>query len=263
MRATTWPSVTMSPTLTARSVMRPFDRALTSNTPPLLTSIPEHGTSCATLPRKPQSTAVARTMPRAVRMIQPRASVTCMSWSSCSGDERRSSETLRKTFIGASPRDGRVLPSWRRHQVSHRHPEGVWIAFDEPAALEAQDRDGDGVVALALDVREQCAGQRVLGLDQIKEGGAAQLEPSLDRLYAGLEQADRLRRLAHRCLGVSHCLEAHHHAGRDAPADVVASEVALVVDGAALHHLAAGGRARQRDVQAELDERIEARLALV
>ena len=72
-------SGTVSPTLTARSVMRPVDGALTSNTPPLLTSIPEHGTSCEMLPRKPQSTAVTRTTLSADRMIQPRASVTCMS----------------------------------------------------------------------------------------------------------------------------------------------------------------------------------------
>src|SRR5215468_10121977 len=162
----------MSPTRTARSVMRPFDSALTSNTPPLLTSIPEHGTSCEMLPRKPQSTAVARTVPNADRMIQPRASVTCMSWSSCSGDLRRSSDTLRKTFIiRVPPRDDGFLPSWRCHQVGHRHRQGAAVALQEPTALEAQGRDGDGVVALALDVGDQGAGQRVLGLDEIEEGG--------------------------------------------------------------------------------------------
>jgi len=43
------------------------------------------------------------------------------------------------------------------------------------------------VVVLALDLGEQGVGQLILGLNEVEQGGGAELELALDRLDAGLD----------------------------------------------------------------------------
>ena len=80
-----------------------------SETPPWRSRMPSPWASVGMEPQIPQPSAASSKAPRPARASQPRGSVTCTSWSSCSGEESRSSATLRKITARAPLRSRRTV----------------------------------------------------------------------------------------------------------------------------------------------------------
>ena len=80
----------------------PAEGVSTAKSPPPRMNMPWSLTLVVTVPIRPHATAASTTAPIASSAIQLRRDVIRMSWSSCSGEESRSSELCRKMVdIGA------------------------------------------------------------------------------------------------------------------------------------------------------------------
>ena len=79
--------------------MGPADGETTSSTPPLLSSMPVPLSRSGKRPSELQITAITSNKPMLASAIQLLEPVTCVSWSSCSGDDRRSTATLRNRVL--------------------------------------------------------------------------------------------------------------------------------------------------------------------
>src|ERR1035441_6233354 len=140
-----------------RTATTPEPLDTTLSTPPVRTITPCPGAVVAIDPSKAHTTVRPSRTKTASSAAQLRVELTFSNWSSCSGEERRSMETLRKISVfTACLLSWLDLSPWHRKRHGKRHerpavrPRRGCVGFHQRAGGLSQARQLDGRIEAGL-----------------------------------------------------------------------------------------------------------------